>query len=1292
MSYHSSLTRAFRVLSIVSIITLLFGTAPLSMPAKAQVTGLPISVLQYNVQFLTPWDHGMDIHVTPIHPIEVGREIPGHWPNVAARAQEIGQAIACHDIVVLNETVNDSRRRTILEAMQEYGRNCGREYLESVAGPDLAPGIKVPTPAEIADVIESGVSTPVIDDEVTIVSRFPIIERHDHIYTMGAGEDAFAAKGVIHARLWRGGDAPWYAAIDVFATHLQAGNDDIKQAQIQELTNFIRAHSSPGIPILVMGDFNITGSPDDANYNFMMSKLGGELGLIDIGEGLGGTNEGGGRRIDFILISQNGLSREGGFATPPLNTDGCTNVDADRNPRVNWYCSDNWPRDTMSDHAAVEAMLLWHDKPVIPPPPIHEPKHLSVEVTQLQAKSKDSCNQFMDFYGRIKLGTVEPTRFGIHEGNDIGPDWVASKYIAANTSPINAYIDVRDEDDFFCGGGDDDVDVNPSPEDRRLWLQIDLVANQVNLTTRDGTFIQFLGHVNQPIFVDGTSDDERGRMTFVVKSEPIPEPPEELAPGPKHVSVRVLRIQATSDDSCNGRLDSYAVMSLQDGIFDLNDFGILEGNDTTPGWTVGNRVSAHVNAVNFRIRVRDEDDLVCGGGDDEVDISPDPDQTTLLGQIDLISGQISLPDGELHYVQQGTPITIGGTNGRETANVTLEIQTPTLEPSSAFGHAGIWHPFFCVGNEACRVGDFNGDGKDDIGAFVRSSQNGEGVGDVWIALSNALSFDASSVWHPFFCVGDEVCRVGDFNGDGKDDIAAFVRNTQNGEGAGDVWVALSNGQGFDTSNVWHPFFCAGDEVCMVGDFNGDGKDDIAAFVRSAANNGGGGAGNVFVALSTGTDFQPQSFGALWHPFFCVGDEVCRVGDFNGDGKDDIAAFVRNTQNGEGVGDVWVALSNGQSFETSSVWNPFFCVGDEVCQIGDFNGDGKADIVAFVRGGGTDNRGNTWVAVSSGQEFIDASPWNDFFCFGDCATGDFDGNGAYDVINFTRSEFQTVDGSLHFGAQGNVYTALSLVNSFTPPIAPEPEAPHVNLSVRQYTSADFIVPGEMLTHTIEVLNEGNLMDQNVSLSSTLPEGFNIVSVQANQGSCTSTNPVTCQIGDMAAKASVSIEIVVRADTMIEPSTLTKAEPATFTTLTTVASSNADSDITDNSESISVSILETPRIEVVTTVSTDKNECSSRRSLAVRYATLVYYCYIITNTGNTPVEVHDITDTELGDILRDTTFVLDPGERITSLELGVIVVRNMKITTTSRITWMASVVSGPFASADSTVTVRVRGKDD
>jgi hypothetical protein len=55
-----------------------------------------------------------------------------------------------------------------------------------------------------------------------------------------------------------------------------------------------------------------------------------------------------------------------------------------------------------------------------------------------------------------------------------------------------------------------------------------------------------------------------------------------------------------------------------------------------------------------------------------------------------------------------------------------------------------------------------------------------------------------------------------------------------------------------------------------------------------------------------------------------------VSDFNGDKKDDIVIFVRNTKTEDGQGDVCVAISTGSSFSGPvGKWHDWFCINDEV---------------------------------------------------------------------------------------------------------------------------------------------------------------------------------------------------------------------------------------------------------------------------------------------------------------------------------------------------------------------------
>ena len=213
----------------------------------------------YNVQFVTP-DLPLLGHVL--------REWPGHKPNVAERAAAIAERLACFDIIALQETFNDQRRREILDRLETAGRACGKPS-------GLASG-RMFAVRRGSGRSRKGSWLPLVGNELTLASRLPIVRTDTHIYQHAAEEDVLAAKGALHVRLARGDDT-----IDVFVTHLQAGDEHgaVRRAQIEELASFIRREADGGAhPVLVLGDFNVRGSRVDrqdpgSDYNFLRRTL-----------------------------------------------------------------------------------------------------------------------------------------------------------------------------------------------------------------------------------------------------------------------------------------------------------------------------------------------------------------------------------------------------------------------------------------------------------------------------------------------------------------------------------------------------------------------------------------------------------------------------------------------------------------------------------------------------------------------------------------------------------------------------------------------------------------------------------------------------------------------------------------------------------------------------------------------------------------------------------------------------------------------------------------------------------
>jgi hypothetical protein len=243
-----------------------------------------------------------------------------------------------------------------------------------------------------------------------------------------------------------------------------------------------------------------------------------------------------------------------------------------------------------------------------------------------------------------------------------------------------------------------------------------------------------------------------------------------------------------------------------------------------------------------------------------------------------------------------------------------------------------------AGRRSVAVGDFNGDGKLDLvaagygleyaGYYIPYDQ------DVRVLLGNgdgtflpAQSFPAGGV--------PTSVAVGDFNGDGKQDLAVANAGTWPNFTDGSVSVLLGKGDGTFLPAQTFP---AGNGAASVavGDFNGDGKPDLAVANQGDVYGNGQGV-SVLLGKGDGTFQTAVNYAAGGRPS-CVA-----VGDFNGDGKQDLA--VANVE-----GTVRVLLGKGDgTFQATNVGYIAGPYANSVA-VGDFNGDGKQDL-AVANGSG-----------------------------------------------------------------------------------------------------------------------------------------------------------------------------------------------------------------------------------------------------------------------------------------------------------------------------------------------------
>jgi WD40 repeat protein len=325
--------------------------------------------------------------------------------------------------------------------------------------------------------------------------------------------------------------------------------------------------------------------------------------------------------------------------------------------------------------------------------------------------------------------------------------------------------------------------------------------------------------------------------------------------------------------------------------------------------------------------------------------------------------------------------------------------TPTT-PAVVVGNTTNW--------QVAGIGDFNGDHTSDV--LWRYT---DGTVGVW-EMNNLQIMAQGVIGQPAAVpLSSHIVGTGDFDGNGTSDI--LWRDS-----SGNVAIWEMNG----TQLVAAGFAGPGPvplnwQIVGTGDFNGDGKTDILW----RDNN----SGNVAIWEMNGTQLATATLvGSGPVPLNC---QIVGTGDFNGDGKTDILW----RDNG---GNVAIWEMNGTQLATAALAGPGpVPLNWQIVGTGDFNGDGKTDILWR-----DSNSGDVVIWEMNGTQLVDAGLVGSGpmpLSFHVAGVGDFDGDGKADVL------WRGDDGTVEIWDMNGLGTPVSTIVSTvattaagaTPPVTP-----------------------------------------------------------------------------------------------------------------------------------------------------------------------------------------------------------------------------------------------------------------
>ena len=203
-------------------------------------------------------------------------------------------------------------------------------------------------------------------------------------------------------------------------------------------------------------------------------------------------------------------------------------------------------------------------------------------------------------------------------------------------------------------------------------------------------------------------------------------------------------------------------------------------------------------------------------------------------------------------------------------------------------------------------------------------------------------------------------------------------------------------------------------------------------------------------------------------------------------------------------------------------------------------------------------------------------------------------------------------------QGNSISNTATVESpvFDPDLSNNTDTVRVNvppeadLAITKTATPDPVSAGAELTYTLTVTNNGPNAAQNAQVQDDLPASLTLVSATPDQGTCTQTDPVTCDLGNIPVSGTVEITIVTTVGGDQQGNTISNTA--------TVNSETPDPNLENNQDGVDVSVPEeVPEADLrVTKGASPKN--------GLKVGDLVTYTITVDNLG--PDDAVDVTLTD------------------------------------------------------------------